>query len=49
MFKLKVHFGKSFEWNGFTIQNGFMYGVDTDSDELIATSGFICNGGFKVI
>lgn len=48
MLKLKIYFGKNFEWNGFTIQNGFMYGVDTNSNELIATSGFICNGDLRL-
>ena len=48
MLKLKIYFGKNFEWNGFTIQNGFMYGVDNNSNELIATSGFICNGDLRL-
>lgn len=32
------------KYHGFTLQNGFWYGVDTETGKYIATSGWECNG-----
>lgn len=31
-------------YHGFTLKNGFWYGVDTETGRYIATSGWECNG-----
>lgn len=32
------------KYYGFTLQNGFWYGVDTETEKYVATSGWECNG-----
>ena len=32
------------KYHGFTLQNGFWYGEDTETGRYIATSGWECNG-----
>lgn len=45
MLKLRMmnEFDKAI-YHGFTLQNGFWYGFDTETGKYIATSGWECNG-----
>ena len=35
---------ESKDFHGFKLQNGFWFGIDTESNQYIATSGWECNG-----
>lgn len=36
------------KYHGFSLKEGYYYGVNTQTDELIATSGWECNGSVAI-
>lgn len=35
-------------YHGFTLKEGFWYGIDTETSQFIATSGWECNGNVAI-
>ena len=35
-------------YHGFTLKEGFYYGIDTDTNQYITTSGWECNGAVAI-